>query len=61
MSHVPMLLSELLVYVMSGWSFWLLGAALSLTYLHGFPMAIQIAVPWQLDRHLFLVEGLDRH
>jgi len=44
MSHVPMLLSELLVYVMSGWSFWLLGAALSLTYLHGFPMAIQIAV-----------------
>lgn len=56
-----MLLSELLVYVMSGWSFWLLGAALSLTYLHGFPMAIQIAVPWQLDRHLFLVEGLDRH
>ncbi|CAK9054544.1 unnamed protein product [Durusdinium trenchii] len=40
----PILLSELQIYLMTGWSFWLLGAAYSLVVLRGLSMAVQIVV-----------------
>ncbi|CAK9006901.1 Uncharacterized protein SCF082_LOCUS9225 [Durusdinium trenchii] len=40
----PILLSEPQIYLMTGWSFWLLGAAYSLVVLRGLSMAVQIVV-----------------
>eukprot|EP00438_Fugacium_kawagutii_P027102 Skav203922 [mRNA] locus=scaffold228:425739:427072:- [translate_table: standard] len=52
-SHVPLLLWELLLYIISSWSFWLLGAAFSLGYLHQVHKAIQVAAAWPVTSRLW--------